>query len=98
MIYAVDFDNTICINNKPNIVLIDFLIKSKQEGNIIILNTCRTGERLKEAIKFCNKNGLYFTLVNENFPQVIRNFGANPRKIYADYYIDDKAINVAMFR
>lgn len=97
MIYAVDFDGTICINNKPNITLINFLIEKSMQGHILILNTCRTGQRLKDAIVFCKKYNLLFTTVNENCPQVINILKANPRKIYADIYIDDKAYNARLF-
>lgn len=61
-------------------------------GDPVILNTCRTGKRLQEAVSFCARHGLHFQAVNENLPQVVRMLGHNPRKIYADVYIDDKAV------
>lgn len=92
MIIAVDFDETLQIAGKPNISLFRSLISKQKQGNAIILNTCRQGKRLDEAVAFCLKNGLRFNAINENIPQIIRRFGYNPRKIYADMYIDDKAV------
>lgn len=92
MIIAVDFDNTLQVNGKPNKALIEKLLLEQSMGNILILNTCRSGSRLNEAISMCKKHGLVFNAINDNIPQVIQQFGCNPRKIYADIYIDDKAI------
>lgn len=92
MIIAVDYDDTLVISGKPNKILIEKLIQEQTMGNPIILNTCRSGKRLQEAISLCGKHGLVFQAINDNLPQVIQHFGNNPRKIYADLYIDDKAI------
>lgn len=92
MIIAVDFDDTIYINGKANTPLIEKLKINLSRGDILILNTCRTGKRLKDAVMFCNRQGLYFHSVNENVPLAIKMLGHNPRKIYADIYIDDKAV------
>lgn len=91
MIIAVDFDGTLQVNGKPNEALFMFLISCQQAGNVVILNTCRNGKRLEEAVVFCAKQGLRFQAVNQNLPHVIRQLGYDPRKIYADLYIDDKA-------
>lgn len=94
-IYAVDFDGTI-VENKwpeigdPNFILIDFLKERKADGDFIILWTCRNGDLLSAAIKFCKEYGLEFDAVNENLPYVNEYFGSDSRKIYADHYIDDK--------
>lgn len=92
MIIAVDFDDTLQINGKPNTVLIEKLLIEQSMGNPIILNTCRSGQRLTEAVLMCQRYGLVFQAINDNLPTVIQHFGNNPRKIYADLYIDDKAI------
>lgn len=91
MIIAVDFDDTIRINGKPNIQLIEKLNINRARGDILIFNTCRQGKRLKDAVSFCSKYGLIFHAINDNVSYVVRRFGYNPRKIYADIYIDDKA-------
>lgn len=92
VIIAVDFDDTLQIAGKPNLPLFQSLIAQQRQGCAIILNTCRQGKRLDEAVVFCIKNGLRFNAINSNIPQIVKRFGYDPRKIYADVYIDDKAI------
>lgn len=91
MIIAVDFDGTILIDGQPNLVLIRELMRARRGGAVLILWTCRAGERLAAAVDFCRQNGLQVDLINENAPQTIRRLGYNPRKVLADIYIDDKA-------
>lgn len=91
MIIAVDFDGTIQLQNKePNLRLIAALKAEQQRGNIVILWTCRAGESLRECLQFCGDNGFRPNLVNQNHPAVIKQFGHDPRKVFADLYIDDK--------
>lgn len=92
MIISVDFDDTLLIKGQPNIVLIGYLKGRQRAGDAVILNTCRGGKRLAEAINICRRYGLMFNAVNENLPIVITRLGYNPRKIFADLYIDDKAV------
>ena len=97
-IYAVDFDGTLCVSirngiGSPNINLIEHLKKRRRQGNKIILNTCRCGDRLTPAIEWCKEFGLEFDAVNDNLPEIVEALGVNPRKIYADVYIDDKMVN-----
>ncbi len=92
MIIAVDFDGTLQIGGKPNLSLIEMLKANQRQGNAVILNTCRHGKSLTDAVQFCARYGLRFHAVNENLPQAVAMLGFNPRKIYADIYIDDKAI------
>lgn len=73
--------------------LINHLIKRREQGNKIILWTCREGARLQEAVEWCKEYGLEFDAVNDNLQELKDEFGNNPRKIYADCYIDDKAVN-----
>ena len=44
-----------------------------------------------EAVQNCAQHGLVFNCINENCPQAISMLGGNPRKVFADVYIDDKA-------
>lgn len=93
MIIAVDFDGTLQLpKQEPNRVLIEKLRTEQRKGNIIILWTCREGKRLQEALNFLAKNGFKPNYINENAPQAIAMLGHNPRKVYADIYIDDKNI------
>ena len=97
-IIAIDFDGTIIKENKwPDVNgeadkwLIENMKRERRHGNKVILNTCRTGEHLEEAIKFCKSYGLEFDAVNENLPEIIEAYGSDTRKISADIYIDDHA-------
>ena len=92
---AVDFDGTICRDCYPNIgeaneSLIRYLKEVQHQGDRLILWTCRKGEKLEEAVRFCEKRGLVFDAVNENLPETIQAFGGDSRKIFADIYIDDR--------
>ena len=101
-IIAVDFDGTLCKNDYPNIGkpnndLINHLKRVQSKGDKIILWTCRVGDKLKDAVDWCKEKGLIFDAVNENLPEIIEKFGSDTRKIYANEYIDDKAINEFSF-
>lgn len=90
MIIAVDFDGTLKVNGKANTTLIGVLRGHQRRGDAVILWTCREGARLKEAVSFLQRNGFRPDLVNRNHPEAIRKLGHDPRKIFADLYIDDK--------
>jgi len=97
-IIAVDFDGTLCENKYPNIgepndLLLGYLKHCREKySDKLILWTCRVGEKLDEAIEWCILHGLIFDTVNENLPEIIKKFGGDNRKIYADIYLDDKSI------
>lgn len=96
MIIAVDFDGTLEEKGAPNYLLISELRARQARGDCIILWTCRTGKRLSEAVSFLRKSGLVPNYINQNAPQAVAMLGADPRKIYADVYVDDK--NISMIR
>lgn len=78
-IYAVDFDGTLCESEFPGI----------GAPNIFL-----HGERLQEAVDWCKHHGIEFDAVNENLPETLEYFGGTEsRKIHADVFIDDKAVN-----
>lgn len=95
-IYAVDFDKTLNLADKypelgePNMELIEFLKERRAAGDKLILWTCREGELLKAAVKYCNDYGLFFHAVNDNLPENIAYYGNNCRKVWAHHYIDDR--------
>ena len=99
-IIACDFDGTIFTDDYPDVGepiwrTINYLKDKQESGAILILWTCRNGQDLQEAVAMCESIGLHFDYVNENAKENIRAFGGRDnRKIYADEYIDDKAINV----
>lgn len=93
-IIAVDFDGTLCENRWPEIgeaneQLIEYLKTEKSKGSKLILWTNRTEDKLSEAIKWCRNYEIEFDAVNDNLPEMIEFFGNNPRKIFANEYIDD---------
>lgn len=96
-IVAVDFDGTLVMDQYPMIGLpyndlFCLCKKLKTLGVKIVLWTCRDGEFLKDAVEFCAANGLEFDAVNQNIPEVQELYGGDTRKVFADVYIDDKAV------
>lgn len=94
-VIAVDFDGTLCVNKypkigEPNKELIKQLAEERKKGTAVILFTCRDGQRLKEAVKWCSGQRLKFDRVNDNLPERIRAYKGNTRKISADVYVDDR--------
>lgn len=94
LIIAVDFDGTLHHGEWPNIGnpndrLIAYLVNCRKCGIKVILNTMREGELLKNAVNFCKAHGLEFDAVNDNLPEMCKAFRNDPRKIYADWYLDD---------
>lgn len=93
---AIDFDGTLCINKFPEIgmpkwdTFIDAFVE-QSKGHKLILWTCRTGEMLDNAVKWCKERGLVFDAINENLPERIEYLGSDCRKIGADEYWDDRA-------
>lgn len=96
-IIAVDFDGTLCKSNWPDIgdpnhKLIEYLIGEQKSGSKIILWTCRCGKYLNNAIDWCKDRGLYFDAVNSNLDEHTELFENDSRKIFANVYIDDRAM------
>ena len=84
-VIAVDFDGTLCKQAWPEI---------GEENEILI-------EHLKEqqaAVEWCKARGLTFDTVNANLPELIDLYKNDCRKINADIYIDDKAVNPVPYR
>lgn len=93
-IISVDFDGTLVEDKWPkigalNMRLVEYLKNCQKHGIKVVLNTMREGELLEDAVDFCRSVGLHFDAVNDNIPEAVALFGSNPRKIYADWYIDD---------
>ena len=101
-ILAVDFDNTIVdtdesVLRQPVIKGLrkdakEVLQKLHDEGHYIIINTCRNVGNLQKAIDYLNENGVVYDIVNANHPDNVKKFKMDNRKIFADFYIDDKNI------
>lgn len=98
-IYAIDFDGTLCENRYPYIGKpieknINYVKKLKEDGNKLILWTCREGDQLEAAVKWCENRNIKFDAINENLEEKVNLYKSNPRKIGADFYLDDKSINL----
>lgn len=50
------------------------------------------------AVEWCKARGLTFDTVNANLPELIDLYKNDCRKINADIYIDDKAVNPVPYR
>ena len=92
MIIAVDYDDTLIRGFEANLSLISRLIGAQRHGHVVILWTCREGKSLAEALDVLAGYGFRPSLVNQNAPAAVRHAGHDSRKIYADVYIDDKAV------
>lgn len=102
-IIAVDFDGTLCFDEFPGVDKIDgyaveVLKQYRERGGKLILWTCRHDKPLDDAVEALKKLGLEFDAVNENDPEHVREWRRTTGdtnfspKIYADLYIDDKAM------
>ena len=99
MIIAIDFDDTIARTNYPEIIepvpgALSSIHKLHEQGHILILWTLREGDFLEMAENWLKKWGLSkcFKYINANIPKEVKKWDADPRKIAADLYIDDRAI------
>lgn len=93
MIVAVDFDGTLWTKKTANLPLIARLRAAQQQGHTVILWTCREGEALREALTILREHGFVPNFVNRNAPETIARLRRDPRKVFADVYIDDKGVN-----
>jgi capsule polysaccharide export protein KpsC/LpsZ len=99
-VIAVDFDGTLCENNYPDVgeikpehkVIHELVRKLHKNGDVIILWTCRGGKELEAAVSFCRQHNIPIDYVNENYPERVKLYGCDSRKISADLYIDDKSL------
>ncbi|QTE71902.1 hypothetical protein JRC49_03445 [Clostridiales bacterium FE2011] len=103
-VIAVDFDGTLCEDDrwpeigKANRGVIDALLREQANGAKIILWTCRAGEQLAEAVKWCTREGIVFDAVNANLPEHTELFGGDSRKVHASEYWDDRSVIVGKDR
>lgn len=99
-IYAADFDGTLAVTRFPEIVepkrkIVAAVKMLKANGHKVILWTSRAGRDLEAAVEWCHGQGLEFDAVNEPLPEQVARWGNDTRKVYADFYIDDKAMSVS---
>lgn len=97
---AVDFDGTIVTDKfpeigEPNFDLVNWLNSYRSNGGKLILWTSRNNlcnNDLDKAVAFCSSIGLEFDAINENLKENQIKWGGDTRKVLADYYLDDKAV------
>lgn len=99
MVYAVDFDGTLCEDIYPEIGpprqdVIDFIKAERDGGAKIILWTCRCGRELTATLEWCTAQGIVFDAINDNLRKNIERNGNNCRKVFADRYIDDRNFDI----
>lgn len=101
MIIAVDFDGVLCKDEfpkigPPNDYVIDIVKGLINDGHEVVLWTTRNGDELTAAVDWCGERGLHFCNVNgpapSNEAQYRGIYKTESRKIFADYYIDDRNI------
>ena len=105
-ILAVDYDNTLFDGDVPKQDIIDKVREFKACGAEVAFWSCRSeGKVLEEALEKCRAAGLEFDAINDNVPSqkqyMEEQYGKGNvfalRKIYADFYVDDKAYNLDFF-
>lgn len=92
MYISIDFDGTLVSNKWPEIgeevpFCVETIKKFKEDGHVIILNTCREGVLLDDAMAWMKQKDIEPDYVNEN-PDANAKWG-KCRKVFADAYIDD---------
>lgn len=102
MIIAVDFDGVLCESRFPAIGeakdrVIAAVKGAIDAGHEVILWTSRVEAELEAAVSWCTDHGLNFSAVNDAAPSNLAAYAGvyktAPRKIYADYYIDDHGVD-----
>lgn len=97
LLLSIDFDGTIVEHDYPAIgkpmpYAFEVMKELQDAGYKLILNTCREGKSLIEAVEFCRDNGIVFRSVNENHIDDDfrdRTSGLR-RKVFAHVMIDDR--------
>ena len=97
MIIAIDFDGTLVKDRFPEIGepiwdMVEAVWKLGFTDHELILWTSRVDKKLEEAVQWCIEHNLKFTSINSGTPGNISQYGTDPRKVFADVYIDDRAV------
>lgn len=98
MTIAIDFDGTIVDNRYPEIGQeIPFAVETLKmliaDRHKLILWTCREGELLDAALRWCSERGVEFYAVNRDYPEeTLENNPHFSRKLKADIFIDDRSL------
>ena len=95
LVICFDFDGTTVEHRHPEIGApiagaVETLRDLQAAGHRLILWTCRTGQPLVDAMRYLRSHGIAPAAVNANLPELVRFEGSDPRKPYADVYIEDR--------
>lgn len=99
LILSVDFDNTCFTEDYPRIGkpidgAKDTINWLYDMGHTIIINSCREGIYMEEAVSALNRHGFKWHYFNTNDPDRVEHYGWDSRKIGCDIQIDDRDIHV----
>lgn len=101
MIIAVDADGVLWKDNFPSVAepdmgMVRAVRNAIDKGHEVVLWTCRVNSALIVAEDMCRMLELRFCTINDNAPSNVEKwkheFPGGTRKVYADVYIDDKAL------
>ena len=94
---GIDFDGTCVTHEYPrigkDINAVPILSALVERGHNLILITMRSGQELKEAVKWFKENNIDLYSINSNPTQ--HKWTTSP-KIYAHLYIDDAGLGVPL--
>lgn len=104
-IIAIDFDGTIIKGGWPNVDNGELIWETRRGMEIqlhqnplteFVLWTCRSGEKLEDAKRFCRMHALPISYFNEQHPSTFEwmESAAETRKIFAHEYWDDRAVRI----
>lgn len=94
-IIAIDFDGTVVEDKypaigKPMLFAFETLKRLQNDGHKLVLWTYRSGKSLRDAVAFCEENGIQFYAVNSSYEGEVFNEEKASRKINADIFVDDR--------
>jgi len=99
LVLGIDFDGTIVEEAFPEIGAIkpktvQLMKDAIKNGHLVIIWTARSGLALKKAKWFLDLNDIPYHYINENpeDPYALR--GEQGRKIFCDFYLDDRAVHI----
>lgn len=93
---AIDFDGTIVDHRYPSIgkekpLAVETVKQLIADGHKVILWTVRSGDLLEDAVQWCERKGIQFYAVNNNYPKggMFDSVKGDSPKVDADLFIDD---------
>lgn len=99
LVIAVDFDGTIVEEAFPGIGAIknrtvELMKQAMDNGHTVIVWTARSGLALDSAVRFLDENNIPYHYVNENPEDEYAIRGEQGRKLFCNYYLDDRAVHI----